>query len=258
MGRRTLLLIAALLIAALGTALIWLYVQGADDRARAGLRTVSVYTAGDTYKSSTKWADIRVGNGVVGAGLKDIPQSALPENALTVANLSQVEGKVLLQRVDKQAVLTVGMFGDPGDATSTTGLKDDMLAIEVSLEDPARVAGLLRPGSEITIFATSIPEAVDGKGAVVASKIITWVFLDKVTVLSSGGEVGTVVAQPNGRPAVPQALVGLQVSSDDAQKIILTQADQTHVRLWFALRGANAKVELGDSTNADELLREIK
>jgi pilus assembly protein CpaB len=33
MGRRTLLLIASILVAALGTALIWLYVQGADNRA---------------------------------------------------------------------------------------------------------------------------------------------------------------------------------------------------------------------------------
>ena len=36
MGRRTLLLIASILVAALGTALIWLYVQGADTRAQAG------------------------------------------------------------------------------------------------------------------------------------------------------------------------------------------------------------------------------
>ena len=36
MGRRTLLLIASILVAALGTALIWLYVQGADEPCAAG------------------------------------------------------------------------------------------------------------------------------------------------------------------------------------------------------------------------------
>ena len=34
MARRTLLIIASILLAALGTALIWLYVQGAENRAQ--------------------------------------------------------------------------------------------------------------------------------------------------------------------------------------------------------------------------------
>src|SRR3954453_21147604 len=42
MGRRTLLLIASILVAALGTALIWLYVQGADNKARQAASLVSV------------------------------------------------------------------------------------------------------------------------------------------------------------------------------------------------------------------------
>ena len=45
MGRRTLLLIASILVAALGTALIWLYVQGADTRAVSGETEVPVYVA---------------------------------------------------------------------------------------------------------------------------------------------------------------------------------------------------------------------
>ncbi|MGZ4650711.1 MAG: Flp pilus assembly protein CpaB, partial [Kineosporiaceae bacterium] len=48
MGRRSLLLIAAALCAALGTVLVWLYVQGADTRAAAGADLVEVeVTTGD-------------------------------------------------------------------------------------------------------------------------------------------------------------------------------------------------------------------
>ena len=51
MGRRTLLLIASILVAALGTALIWLYVQGADKRAAAGTAQVQVLVAANTVRA---------------------------------------------------------------------------------------------------------------------------------------------------------------------------------------------------------------
>ncbi len=45
MGRRTILLIVAIVVAALGSALVFLYVQGIDDRAIAGQESVEVLTA---------------------------------------------------------------------------------------------------------------------------------------------------------------------------------------------------------------------
>lgn len=254
MGRRTLLLIAALLVAALGTALIWLYVQGADKRARDGYSTVSVYAAVTPLLAGAQWNTLQK----EGASLKDVPQSVVPPGAVTVANASQLAGLVLRQPVSQQAVLTLDMFVKPGDATSSVGLAEDKLAIEVSLADPARVAGLLRPGSEITIFATLNPGASGDSRTASTQKAVTWVFLDRVLVLSSGGAVGTTVTQANGTLSVPQALVGLQVSSKDAQKIVMTQNGVQNVSLWFALRGSKADVKLGDRTTEDELLGGLK
>ena len=48
MGRRTLLLIASILIAAVGTALIGLYVRGADNRAQQTEGMVSALVATET------------------------------------------------------------------------------------------------------------------------------------------------------------------------------------------------------------------
>ena len=48
MGRRTIVLVSALLIAALGTLLVFLYVRGADNRADAGRKTQTVLVATQT------------------------------------------------------------------------------------------------------------------------------------------------------------------------------------------------------------------
>ena len=45
MGRRTILLIAALVVAALGTALVFMYANRADERAQAGTEQVEVLVA---------------------------------------------------------------------------------------------------------------------------------------------------------------------------------------------------------------------
>ena len=64
MGRRTLLLIASILVAALGTALIWLYVQGADSRAEATTTQVEVVVARTWQEHPTR---VRVLSTVAGA-----------------------------------------------------------------------------------------------------------------------------------------------------------------------------------------------
>src|ERR687883_506893 len=59
MGRRTLLLIASILVAALGTALIWLYVQGAEARAQAGEAQVKLMVATQDVQPGTQAAQVQ-------------------------------------------------------------------------------------------------------------------------------------------------------------------------------------------------------
>jgi pilus assembly protein CpaB len=53
MGRRTLLLISSILIAAVGTALVAIYVRGADERAEKGASLVTVLVARQEVAAST-------------------------------------------------------------------------------------------------------------------------------------------------------------------------------------------------------------
>ena len=59
MARRSALLIAAVLIAALGTAMILLYVKGIDDRAAQGQELVEVLTATEAIEAGDVKVDGR-------------------------------------------------------------------------------------------------------------------------------------------------------------------------------------------------------
>src|SRR5690606_1249627 len=57
MDRRKILLVLAAVIAALGTLLVFLYVQGADDRAKKDIEAVEILTAVETIEPGETFDD---------------------------------------------------------------------------------------------------------------------------------------------------------------------------------------------------------
>jgi pilus assembly protein CpaB len=250
MARRTLLVIAAIQVAAIGTARVWYYVQSADERARAGQAVVTVYLPRRALDSGTP-----LQTALDGSDPTVLLSKGVPPSSITAADLAGLAGKVLKQPVPAGQTLTTGMFTAPGGAASMTGLKEDKLAIEVSLADPNRAAGLLHAGSEIAVFATSTtPEgATAAQGATAAKARKTWLLLENVKVLSGGSAAAG--PQGGGTAGVPQANVVLEVDQVQAQKVILTQAGGNSPVLWFALRGSATVPLKPDLTITDDQLR---
>ena len=107
MGRRTVLLLVALLIAALGTAMVLLYVKGIDDRATKGQQLVTVVVASDTIEANESADD------AVAAGKFDtleIPLTAKADGAL--ASVSSLKGQVALGRILPGEQILGGKFAD--------------------------------------------------------------------------------------------------------------------------------------------------
>ena len=110
MGRRTLLLIASILVAALGTALIWLYVQGADTRAVSSENQVPVYVAA---------APLTAGQQVTSqiAQIKQFPQSLVAGlGGSLVTSTAQIHGYAKTDIAPGLPLLTSQFTGQPGDA----------------------------------------------------------------------------------------------------------------------------------------------
>jgi pilus assembly protein CpaB len=234
MGRRTLLLIASILVAALGTALIWLYVQGADSRAQAGEAQVQVLVANQTVEAGTPVDQISLGE-------RRLPQSFVAAFGRSlVTDPKKIQGYAMTRIVAGMPLLADQFGSSPLAPTPPVQLNPTKLALQVSLPDPQRLAGLLQPGSLIRIFVTTQGTT---KGSANAQ-----ILLDHVKVLASGP-----VTETNGstteKAQVPQAIVTLELASDQAKLLVATQAQASGGNnLWFGLLGSQVKAVPDAST----------
>jgi pilus assembly protein CpaB len=231
MGRRTLLLIASVLVAAVGTALIGLYVRGADDRARGQATAVEVLVATQ---------DIPVG-ATPGAGSfrEEARRSGdLPDGYLT--DRAQIKGRVVTP-ILKGQTLQDQMFGASGGGAPTL-LADGHWAVSVTLNDPERTASLLTPGSQVVIYVTRHD---GGKATELFDQ-------EQITVVGVGDE--TTVSDTNpvsraGRPGnlsqnLPRTNVTLELTPEQIPKLLQNRDD-----LYFAWTGpAATATSSGSST----------
>src|SRR5690349_8673005 len=104
MGRRTLLLLASILVAATGTALLWVYVRSADDRAQQ--------TWGEkvTVLQATAAIDLGAGAEAVRAASRpvDVPRALAPERS--IGDWQQLLGRTATVPILPGELLQLGQF----------------------------------------------------------------------------------------------------------------------------------------------------
>ncbi|QLQ10394.1 MAG: Flp pilus assembly protein CpaB [Nocardioidaceae bacterium] len=212
MGRRTILLIVAALIAVLGSAMVFIYVKGADNRAIQGQAPVKVLKAtaaiepGETAKDAMASGKLK---------LEDVPQAQVLVGAMnSVANIGS---SVALSTIYPGEQIISTKFGSPGDQSSLTMPNPKELAVSMSLSDTGRVAGFVSPGNDVAVFATC--DETDSEG----SK--TYTLFSKVPVIAVGATTitNTTVTDQSGTSTteqLPKTLFTLSLNQEDAQKLI--------------------------------------
>jgi pilus assembly protein CpaB len=237
MGRRTLLLIASILIAAVGTALIGIYVRGADARAQANEKQIEVLVAKEDIGSGTT---VKTALQTLKFEPATYPRKLFRPGMYTGADAlttftAQTAGKTAITKILKGQPIQEQMFGDQSQASSGTIAKGRM-AVAVEMTDPQRAAGLLAPGSTVTIFSTP-----DQKGASGAAP--TDVLLEGVKVIAigenqinsadtptaggttAGGTTGRLAKAASNSDEVPSTVVTLDLNKDQAGKVINADAN---------------------------------
>lgn len=230
MGRRTVLLIAALVVAALGAALVWMYANRADERAQADAAPVEVLVATAGISAGTS------GSAISQAGtaeLRTLPAASVPAGALS--DLTPVADLVTLGSVFPGQVLLQPMFGNVQEASGGLTLPPGTMAVAVQLGDPQRVAGFVQPGSEVAIFSTS--EAEEGGSQ-------TDLLLERVPVVAVGptsvSTTTTTAESGSNTEEIPTAILTLAVDQEQAQKVILATSVAP---MYFALLDKESKVD---------------
>ena len=253
MARRSALLIAAVLIAAIGTAMILLYVKGIDDRATQGQELVEVLTATETIEAGES---VSAAQEAGKFDTKEVRRADVVDGALD--STESISDLVALGSIFPGEQIIPDRFGTTGDVENLV-IPDDMMAMSVELTDFERVAGFVNPGSEVAIFGTAaspVRRLPDGTEQTLSS--VTRIILARVPVVgvgttTVGSRTTTTEEGEEVTEAVPRTILTVAVTQDDAERLIL--ADRT-TDLTFALLGDETKSSDQPGVNPVDILPE--
>ena len=236
MGRRTLLLIASIIVAATGTGLVALYASNAKTAGETASKRVDVYVAvkavalGTTLQQAFKDKQVILDSRAQG----EVPSVALKEIKTLGAQKAVID-------IAPNTVLSPSLFSATGQnpASNPVGLDGGagLVAISVNVADVDRVAGFVQPGNYVALIATT--NADDPARA--ASRIL---FDKPVKVLQ--------IALLDAKSATAgQALVTLQLDQPQANKVALASS---LAKLTMALvSGKDVILDTNDSATPEQL-----
>ncbi len=230
MGRRTILLIAAALVAVLGAGMVFLYVQGVSSREADKYNPVEVLKAvaqiepGETLAAAQSAGKLE---------LQEVPQSQVLDGAMNAVGESG--GLVALARVFPNEQITTAKFGTAGEQ-DVLAIPDGDFAISVNLSDTGRVAGFVSPGSKVAIFLNGPvgQNGEDGSRLLLPSVQVIAVGATTVSTATTTDQTGTQTTEQ-----LPKTLFTLSVNQATAQKILFAS---THGELSFGLLNDKSKV----------------
>lgn len=243
MGRRTILLLVAAVIAVAGAGLVYLYAQGADDRAKqaqepvAVLKAVAAIEPGETLDAAAAAGKVEV---------LDVPAEQQLDGAL--AEVGDHGSEVALTTVYPNEQITTTKFGSAGD-TENLALPPGKFAISVNLSDTGRVAGFVSPGSRVALFLNGPVGPGGEEGARLLLPEVQVVAVAQTTMTTS--KVTTAEGDET-TETLPRTLFTLAVDQKQAEKVIFAS---THGELSFGLLGDKSKVAPGPGVTQQSLFR---
>jgi pilus assembly protein CpaB len=238
MGRRTVLLIAALVVAALGTTMVFLYVNGVNDRALAKQQPVRVLVAKKAIPAGTS---VEEANKNASFERKTISRDSLVPGAVSAT--TGMAGLVARTTIYPGEQILTEKFGEAGSTTSLAVPSAD-LTISVPIQDPAVGAGFVTPGVKVALFLNGTSK----NGGQPEVRLL----MPSVTVLAVGSRTSVPTDSATTAPAggAPSNVLTFGVNQQDYQRILFAS---THGVIYLALPGEKANPTAGVATNQQNL-----
>jgi len=200
----------------------YLYLASLSSKAVNSSEQMAVYVANSDIPAGTTFRSM-LQNALV--TVKNLPVSVAGDYA--VRNLNEFkENEVSRSGIDNGQIILRSMFAPARNFASGLDIPKNSLAISISVDEVARVANFVVPGSRVVIFSTG----TDSKN----SQSVTRVLVSNALVLAIGSQVSTPTT---GAQVITSPLVTLAVNPDEAEQII--HASQ-NTKLSLALAHANA------------------
>lgn len=240
MDRRKILLVLAAVIAALGTLLVFLYVQGADERAKEDIEAVEVLQAVEEIQPGEAFDDAMTAGKIA---TTEVPKDQVLPGAQS--GTESLSGLRATARIFPDEQITSNKFGSGAVESTTLAIPEGMMAVSVNLTDPARVAGFVTPGSEVAVFFT--------EEAGTDQPEYTGTLLQRVLVLGVGttSTITTTSTNDDGESVteqLPRTLMTLALTQEQATRVIFASHDG---ELAFGLLNEDSEVAPGPVVKQD-------
>lgn len=223
-SRRTLILIAAILIGVVAAFGLYQYVQKVEEDAKPN--PVEVYVITADIERGTGFADAQAS-----ITKKTIPAEFRPANYVTT--LDELANKVAVTNLAANQVLVQNMFVSADVATTglVDRLEEGMVAVALPIDGVRGVGGLLQPGDLVNVLVTagSSGEAAAAPGGAVDpvaspfSKTARYMY-QKVRILTVGDQVrpvaGEAIEESDGTETGETGVIVFEVPPAVAQRLI--------------------------------------
>ncbi len=183
--RRVVLLVLAVLLAALGTGAVYLYVNGVEDRAAAQqTETTPVLVARENIPAGANPQRVVTSSRVV-----QVPRALVATGALT-SPADIPAGAVLVDRLAAGQQVVASGFG----ARASNGIPAGQVQVSVEIAFPNRVADLIRPGDDVAVYVGA-DRAAALRPVVAPARVDSVVAAKNVVVFLVGRGDGEKIAQ---------------------------------------------------------------
>lgn len=225
--KRTIVVVAALVVALLAGGLSYLFLHNAQAQAFKNAKLVPAYVVSKSITRGMSGADaVRLGY----FSEKSVPQEIVPTTAVT--DLNQLGGKTAIANFPAGLVLVDGMFVSPSQATLTFSqvIKAGDVAVTVSVDSVHGVANLAQPGDKVDLLVN-----INGTESYL---------LQNVTILAVGqttaGQTTTASATTTGTVTNTSGLYTFETTPENAVRVALAQ--QQNLGIYLVLVPPNNPV----------------
>lgn len=257
MNRKAIGIIAAAITAVIGTILLIVFVQSAEDRALEGEELVTVLRADRSIPLGTPASELDAFTSV-----EEVPAKIAPSGA--ISDLVQVSGLVTTVEVLEGEVLFAARFAEPGTFTPGRGaieVPEGLLEVTIAMSQEQFVGGVPVPGSKVALIVNgrrvdfipantdpllqgATPEVIAENTDLTVSKII----IQQALVTNVQGN--PLPAQPTVQtatdrvaPASGSLLVTLALDGPDVERLLYVRDSQSlNANLHMALHSGEALV----------------
>jgi pilus assembly protein CpaB len=224
---RTIAIVAAVVLAAIATIAIVMYVRGIEHRAFEDAELVEVLVATEEIPARTPAAEAADAGQIA----RDrVPRTAVPDGAIDA--MAEIEGLVAFDRILEGEVILSQRWTEPEDAAAGLDIPEGHEAIAVQVAVPPGVAGHVRTTDRVSLIAHLTGAATeDDEEGEAAEETRAEYLLQDIEVLAVGQR--TVSEEEDGAGQdTSQVLLTVALEPDDAERLVFAINEAS---LYFTL-----------------------